>query len=110
MALKVSGLSYFIELLRLLPSVSEVNVLDEPIQCPSDLGRGAAWNVCGQGSLHLDYLRGTFMYKHRYLQNTQAYCKHNFAGATEKNWVFWLIRQYQKRAEAMLFFIDYFSV
>lgn len=35
-------LSYFTELLRLLPSVSEVDVLDEPIQCPSDLGRGAA--------------------------------------------------------------------
>jgi len=42
-------LSYFTELLRLLPSVSEVDVLDEPIQCPSDLGRGAAWNVRGQG-------------------------------------------------------------
>jgi len=36
------GLSYFTELLRLLLSVSEVNVLDEPIQCPSDLGSGAA--------------------------------------------------------------------
>ena len=49
---------------------------------------GTLHETCGQGSLHLDYLRGTFMYKHRYLQNTQAYCKHNFAGTTEKNWVF----------------------